>query len=119
MQVPHPIPDPLVDRVAHRLAVLGQPSRIRIIERLHLGGEMTVQALADAIGATQQNVSRHLGLLYECGMVGRRQEGRLVWYRLVDQTVVSTLDDIGGQVANQLRQSRFTRSDRVSAGIFA
>jgi len=50
MQVPHPIPDVLVDQVAHRLAVLVQPLRIRMIE-LELEGEMSVQALADSLDA--------------------------------------------------------------------
>ena len=44
MQVPHPIPDVIVDQVAHRLAVLAQPLRIRMIERLELEGQMSVQA---------------------------------------------------------------------------
>jgi hypothetical protein len=50
MQVPHPIADVLVDQVAHRLAVLVQPLRIRMIE-LELEGEMSVQALADSLDA--------------------------------------------------------------------
>jgi len=103
MQVQHPIPEPLVDRVAHRLAVLGQPLRIRIVEQLDLEGEMCVQALADALGATQQNVSRHLALLYDDRIVERRHEGRQVWYRLADRSALSLLDDVGAQVAAELR----------------
>lgn len=103
MQVQHPIPDPLLNRVAHRLTVLGQPLRIRIVEQLDLEGEMCVQALADILGATQQNVSRHLALLYEDRIVERRHEGRQVWYRLADRSALSLLDDVGAQVAAELR----------------
>lgn len=103
MQVQHPIPDRIVDRVAHRLAVLGQPLRIRIVEQLDGEGEMCVQALADAIGATQQNVSRHLALLYEVRIVSRRQAGRQVWYHLVDRSALMVVDEVGAQVVRELR----------------
>lgn len=109
MQVPHPIPDVLVDQVAHRLAVLAQPLRIRMIERLELEGQMSVQALADSLDATQQNISRHLALLYESGVVDRRQVGRQVWYQLADEDAMSLLDDVGAQLVNRFR--RFSPPD--------
>ena len=102
--MPHPIPDVLVDQVAHHLAVLAQPLRIRMIERLELEGEMSVQALADSLDASQQNISRHLGLLYESGVVGRRQSGRQVWYRLADEEAMALLDDVGAQLVNRFRR---------------
>jgi DNA-binding transcriptional ArsR family regulator len=104
MQVQHSIPDGLVDRVAHRLAVLGQSLRIRIVEQLKVDGEMSVQRLADALDTTQQNVSRHLRLLYEDRIVERRPEGRVVWYRLADTWALTILDDVGAQVARELRE---------------
>jgi len=117
MHVQHPIPDRLVDRVAHRLTVLAQPLRIRIVEQLDLEGELCVQALADAVGATQQNVSRHLALLYEDRIVERRQEGRQVWYRLADRSALALLDDVGAQVVSELRDlSRADDDDGSSNG---
>lgn len=101
MPVPHPLPDVLLDQVAHRLTILAQPLRIRMIERLELEGEMGVQALADALDATQQNVSRHLTLLYESGVVDRRQVGRRVLYRVVDETAVSLLDVVSARVIDR------------------
>ena len=102
--MPHPIPDVLVDQVAHRLAVLAQPLRIRMIERLELEGQMSVQALADSLDATQQNISRHLALLYESGVVGRRQAGREGWYRLAHEDAMALLDDVGAQLVNRFRR---------------
>lgn len=104
MQVPHPISDVLVDQVAHRLAVLAQPLRIRMIERLELEGVMSVQALADSLDATQQNISRHLAILYGSGVVDRRQDGRQVWYRLADEEAMLLLDDVGAQLVNRFRR---------------
>lgn len=55
--------------VAQRLALLGQPVRIRLIEHSDRVPELSVQALADELGATQQNVSHHLALLLDVGWV--------------------------------------------------
>jgi DNA-binding transcriptional ArsR family regulator len=67
------------------------------------------KALADAVGATQQNVSRHLALLYDDRIVERGHEGRQVWYRLADRSALALLDDVGAQVVNELRD--LTRPD--------
>ncbi len=75
-----------------------------MIERLRARREMSVQALADSLDASQQNVSRHLALLYESGVVGRRQIGRQVWYRLADEEAVALLDDVGAQLVNRFRR---------------
>jgi len=50
----HPMSEDLLVQVVHRLAVLAQPVRIRVVERLAAEGEMSVQALADDLDATQQ-----------------------------------------------------------------
>lgn len=86
--------------------MLAQPLRIRIIECLELEGELRVQTLADRLDATQQNVSRHLALLYDSGVVTRRQVGRQVFYRLVDAAAIALLDEVGAQVMN-----RFSRPE--------
>ncbi len=48
---------------------------------------MTVQALVEATGQTQANVSKHLRLLLDQGMVARRQEGLYAHYSIADATL--------------------------------
>ena len=72
--VPHPLPDPLVDLIAQRFRVLGEPMRIKLLDRLR-DGEATVSELQEALGASQQNVSKHLGVLLQAGMVARTKQG--------------------------------------------
>lgn len=103
MQTEFPLSDSVVEHLAHRLLTLGQPTRIRMLRWLQAEGEMNVQALADALGTTQQNVSRHLGLLYRDGIVDRRQDGRAVWYRLTDAAAVRLIDLAGDHVIRDLR----------------
>jgi DNA-binding transcriptional ArsR family regulator len=87
------------------------------VEQLDLHSELCVQALADAVGATQQHVSRHLALLYEDRIVERRQEGRQDWYRLADRSALALLDDVGAPVVSELRDlSRADDDDGRSNG---
>lgn len=59
------------------------PSRLAIIEALR-GGEQSVSDIVLETGLSQPNASAHLGCLKDCGLVISRQEGRRVYYRLVD-----------------------------------
>lgn len=77
MALSRPLADPLIEIVAMRFRMLGQPVRIRLLDRLDRVGEAHVQWLADELAATQQNTSKHLGALWRTGVVSRRQEGRV------------------------------------------
>ena len=101
MSLPHPIPEPLVELIAQRLRVIGEPARIRLLDELR-SGEATVQELAEATAATQQNVSKHLSVLHRAGVVGRRKDGTRVYYRITDDGVVTLCDQVCGSVERQL-----------------
>ena len=75
------IPESLMVHVAERLRLLGQPSRLRLVELL-MDGPSTPQALSDVLGLSQQNVSKHLLSLHRVGIVSRRQAGANVVYAL-------------------------------------
>jgi ArsR family transcriptional regulator len=89
-------------RVADRFRVLGQVVRLRLVEQLR-AGEATPQELADTLGLTQQNVSKHLQVLHRSGVVARRPDGANVLYRLVDDSTARLLDDVVASVAGHLR----------------
>ena len=72
--IPHPLPEQLVDLIAQRFRVLGEPMRIKLLDRLR-DGEATVGQLQEALDASQQNVSKHLGVLLQAGMVSRSKRG--------------------------------------------
>ncbi len=86
VKVPHPLPQDLVEWLSERMALLGDPTRIRILDELR-GGERNVQSIADVLMTTQQNVSGHLRLLRAAGVVSRRPAGREVFYAVIDHTV--------------------------------
>jgi ArsR family transcriptional regulator len=76
--------------------------RIRLLDRLR-GGEATVGELSDLVGASQQNVSKHLGVLADVGILGRRKDGNRVYYRIVDDGVLRLCEEVCGSVQQQLR----------------
>jgi DNA-binding transcriptional ArsR family regulator len=102
MTLPHPLPDDLAELVARRLRVIAEPMRIRILDRLR-DGELTGADLQRALGASQQNVSRHLTLLHEAGIVGRRRDGHHVYYRIEDDSVFAICDEVCGSIQHHLR----------------
>jgi DNA-binding transcriptional ArsR family regulator len=102
LALPHPLPDDLVELIAHRFRAIGEPMRIRLLDRLR-DGEATVGELSDAIGASQQNVSKHLAVLASAGVLGRRKDGNHVYYRITDESVLALCEDVCGSVQEQLR----------------
>ena len=102
MALPHPLPDDLVELIARRFRVIGEPMRIRLLDRLR-EGEATVGELSEALDASQQNVSKHLAVLAEVGILGRRKQGNRVYYRVVDEGVFALCEDVCGSLQQQLR----------------
>jgi DNA-binding transcriptional ArsR family regulator len=103
MPVSHPLPDPVVELIAQRFRVLGEPVRIRLLERLRRG-EATVTELTAVIGASQQNVSKHLGVLLEAGIVARRKQGTASLYRIEDEAVFDLCEQVCGSIERRLSE---------------
>lgn len=99
--VPHPLPAPLVEMVAERFRVLGEPMRIRLLDALR-EAPASVQELQAAIDASQQNVSKHLGVLLRSGLVSRRKEGNFSVYAIADEGVFELCEQVCGGLRRQL-----------------
>jgi DNA-binding transcriptional ArsR family regulator len=100
--LPHPLPDELVDLDARRLRAVAEPMRIRLLDHLR-DGEATVGDLSDALGASQQNVSKHLAVLPDASVVGSRRDGNHVLYRIVDESVLTLCETVCGSLEQQLQ----------------
>jgi len=102
MALPHPIPADLVELIARRFRLLAEPTRIRLLDRLR-EGEASVQELAEALETSQQNVSKHLALLADAGVLVRRKERTSVYYRIADEGVFALCEQVCGSLEQQLR----------------
>jgi DNA-binding transcriptional ArsR family regulator len=94
---PDPLSAPLLELIAERFRVLGEPMRIRLLEALR-GGPATVGELRDVTGASQQNVSKHLGVLHRSGLVSRRKEGNFSLYAIADDGVFALCEQVCGDM---------------------
>ena len=101
MTLPHPLPDELVELIARRFRVIGEPMRIRLLDRLR-EGEATVNELTESLGASQQNVSKHLGLLHQAGIVARRKDRNHVYYSISDDSALGLCEQVCGGLSQQL-----------------
>jgi DNA-binding transcriptional ArsR family regulator len=78
--------DRMLEVVAARFRILGEPQRLRILQVLQ-SGEQSVSEIVEAVGGQQSNTSRHLQALFDAGMVGRRRAGASVLYWISDPDV--------------------------------
>jgi DNA-binding transcriptional ArsR family regulator len=99
----HPLPEPLVDLIARRFRVLGEPTRIKLLDLLR-EHDATVTELHEALGASQQNVSKHLGVLLQAGIVKRTKHGTSARYAIADDGVFALCDHVCGGLRRQLAE---------------
>ena len=100
MSAPQPLPDPVIELIARRFRILGEPMRIRILEQLR-STDLTVQELTESLGASQQNISKHLNILLEAGIVSRRKEGTSAVYAIADPSVYGLCESVCGGLQRQ------------------
>ncbi len=93
----------LYEAVATRFKVLSEPTRLRILHAL-CAREKTVSAIVEETGATQTNVSRHLNMMHQNGVLLRRKAGNLVYYRPADPALMEVCRGVCEHVALGLRK---------------
>lgn len=99
----------VVGLVAQRFKVLSEPLRLQILQRLERG-ESSVSDITHAVASTQPNVSKHLRILQNGGLVARRQDGNTVYYRIADDSVFELCQVVCGSL-----QEKFVRQRSIFA----
>jgi DNA-binding transcriptional ArsR family regulator len=92
-----------VELIAQRFRVLGEPTRIRLLDSLR-DGPATVAELQTSAGASQQNVSKHLAMLLEVGMVRRVKDGNRAYYSIADASLFDLCEQVCGSLRRQVAQ---------------
>ena len=81
-----------VERVAEVFKLLGDPTRVRLLDALTLG-ERCVSDLAGLVGMSESAISHQLRLLRAARLVRARRTGRMAYYGLDDHHVIGLLHD--------------------------
>ncbi len=101
-----------LEMIASRFRLLSDPMRLKILHTLG-DEEMNVTDLVGATGAGQANVSKHLGILLNAGIVSRRKEGLNSIYSVSDETIFELCEVVCSRLKMQLE----TRQNALS-GVF-
>lgn len=97
--------DQVFSLVAEYFSVLSEPTRLKIMHAV-CNGEKTVSDIVAETGATQTNVSRHLGLMHRHGVLTRRKEGNLVFYSIADETMLELCRSVCTRIAGTIDERR-------------
>lgn len=104
--------EPLIELIAERFRVIGEPMRIRLLDALR-DGAATVRELTEATGATQPNVSKHLAVLHRAGIVEREKSGVYVHYAIADVSVFELCDLVCGGLRQRVETLDSTLAGRA------
>jgi DNA-binding transcriptional ArsR family regulator len=89
------------ESVARYFALLSEPTRLRIMHSI-CQQEKSVNQIVEELGASQTNVSRHLGLMYQAGVLARRKDGNQVLYHVTDTAFTEICRTVCVRVASEL-----------------
>ncbi|MGA7870437.1 MAG: metalloregulator ArsR/SmtB family transcription factor [Candidatus Binatus sp.] len=103
-----------LEMVAARFRAMGEPLRLRILHELEQG-ERSVSALAQSVGSTQPNVSKHLRILQDSGLVRRRPEGNSAFYSIADEMVFELCEMVCARLRDRLEAQVGALPARVRA----
>ena len=90
--------DQTFESAADLFRVMSAPMRLKIINCL-CDGEKNVSYLLTQVNTTQPNMSQHLNTLYKAGILGKRRDGVQIFYRIIDQRIVSICEAVCVEVA--------------------
>jgi len=99
-----PLTPDAAELIARRFRALSDPTRLRIIDLLRTRDEASVGELTEALGASQQNVSKHLSSLLAEGFVARRKQGTSSLYRIADPGVHEICEGVCAGIETQLSE---------------
>ena len=103
------LPDEALAQVAAYFQALSEPTRLQILNLLRQQ-ERSVGELAQLCGYSSANISRHLALLTQRGLVVRESRGTSAIYSIADASVYALCDLVCGSIARQFERTAQERS---------
>ena len=98
------LPDEALAQVAAYFQALSEPTRLQILNLLRQR-ERSVGELAQLCGYSSANISRHLALLTQHGLVRRESRGNSAFYSIADEAVYALCDLVCGNIARQFERT--------------
>lgn len=92
----------VLNLIAMRFRVLAEPLRLRILHTLQ-DSEKSVTDLTETVEASQPNVSKHLKILQDAGLLNRRQNGNTVYYSIADESIFTLCEVVCDALQERLK----------------
>ena len=80
-----------IDRASRSLKAMSHPLRLKILCTLG-DQEISVQDIVEHVGTSQSNISQHLAILRDKGILDSRKDANRVYYRVGDQRTLRLID---------------------------
>ena len=103
------LPDEALAQVAAYFQALSEPTRLRMLNLLRQNGR-SVGELAQLCGYSSANISRHLTLLMQHGLVARESRGNSAIYSIADPSVYALCDLVCGNIARRFERTAAARA---------
>ena len=103
------LPDEALAKVAAYFQALSEPTRLQILNLLRTG-ERSVGELAQLCACSAANISRHLSLLTQHGLVVRQSRSNSAFYSIADASVYALCDLVCGSIARQFDRAAVGRA---------
>jgi DNA-binding transcriptional ArsR family regulator len=103
MQQSTPVPQEVTQQVAEYFSILSEPMRLRILNLLR-DSEKCVQELVEATDTSQANVSKHLKVMLQAGILSRRSEGTSAYYKVEDDLIFDLCNLVCDRLATRIEQ---------------
>ncbi|AFY80349.1 ArsR/SmtB family transcription factor [Oscillatoria acuminata] len=103
MKRAQPLPQEVLQQVAEYFSILSEPMRLKLLNLLR-DGEKCVQELVDATSTSQANVSKHLKVMLQAGILSRRTEGTSAYYRVEDPLIFELCNLVCDRLAERIEQ---------------
>ena len=87
------------------LKALGQPTRLQILDLLK-DGERCVCEIFPAISQEQANVSKHLSIMKQAGILECRKDGLRIIYRIKDPKILNLMAGVSKLLKSQAREQQ-------------
>ncbi|UBF30632.1 metalloregulator ArsR/SmtB family transcription factor (plasmid) [Kovacikia minuta CCNUW1] len=101
------VPITVLEAIADYFKILSETSRLHILQCLRLG-PMNVMELCEETGLGQANLSKHLKVMTQAGILSRQAKGTSAYYEITDPLVFEFCELACGQIGDRLQQQAET-----------
>lgn len=83
-----------IDLASRSLKAMAHPLRLKILCLLGGNDEVSVQDIVEHVGTSQSNISQHLSILRDKGILASRKDANKVYYRISDRKIVTLIGSL-------------------------